>query len=339
MDAAVLIDLLVRGSIFGLLGLYILIFGLSGKGFDAARRGALLAFGIACYALNASPVLGPELPEWVRHVIIPFSVINPVFLWWFAGALFRDRFPVIGWRLVPPGLLLFNYAIWPGAAGQGIVHMILSVGVFALVIWLPLRDRAGDLIERRRAIRGLFAIVAGLLGIFLIINEVVSGQVAQQAGALLLVNILFGAAFLASRRDLLTPRPVLPMKEARRRMPPEDTHFLDKLTALMDKGVYREDGLTVGRLAERVGVPEHRLRRIINQGLGYRNFSSFLNERRIGEARAWLENPENGLTPVSGLAYDLGYASLGPFNRAFKEVTGQTPTEYRRAVLTDSGKD
>jgi AraC-like DNA-binding protein len=51
------------------------------------------------------------------------------------------------------------------------------------------------------------------------------------------------------------------------------------------------------------------------------------------------KNPEHGLTPVSGLAYDLGYASLGPFNRAFKEVTGQTPTEYRRAVLADSGKD
>lgn len=338
MDSATF-DLLIRGAIFGLLGLYILIFGISGKGFDAARRGALLAIGIGCYALNASPVLGPELPGWLRHVIVPVSVINPVFLWWFAGALFRDRFPVIGWRLVPPGLLLFNYAIWPGAVGQGIVHMILSVSVFALVIWLPLSDRAGDLIERRRAIRGLFAIVAGLLGIFLIINEMVSGQVAQQAGALLIVNILFGAAFLASRRDLLTPRPVLPVKEARRRMAPEDTHFLDKLTALMDKGVYREDGLTVGRLAERVGVPEHRLRRIINQGLGYRNFSSFLNERRIGEARAWLENPENGLTPVSGLAYDLGYASLGPFNRAFKEVTGQTPTEYRRQALADSGKD
>ncbi len=27
---------------------------------------------------------------------------------------------------------------------------------------------------------------------------------------------------------------------------------------------------------------------------------------------------------------DAGFQSLGPFNRAFKAVTGVTPTEYRR---------
>ncbi|WP_081786483.1 helix-turn-helix domain-containing protein [Kordiimonas gwangyangensis] len=31
---------------------------------------------------------------------------------------------------------------------------------------------------------------------------------------------------------------------------------------------------------------------------------------------------------------DLGYGSLGPFNRAFKERTGLTPSEYRRNVLS-----
>ena len=339
MDAAVLIDLLVRGALLGLLALYILLFGLIGRGFDAARRGALLAFGIACYAINSSPTIGPIQPEWLSAVIIPFTILNPVFQWWFTGALFKDRFPILGWRLIPAGLLLTNYAVWDANPIQMGIHVFLSVATFALVIWLPLQDRAEDLIERRRALRAIFSLAAGALGIFLMINEWVTGQVAQQGGALLLITTLFGGVFLTLRRDLLAPRPVLPQQEARRRMAPEDTHFLDKLTALMDQGIYREEGLTVAKLAERVGVPEHRLRKIINQGLGYRNFSSFLNERRIGEAKAWLENPENGLTPVSGLAYDLGYASLGPFNRAFKEVTGQTPTEYRRAALTDSGKD
>jgi len=338
MDPLV-IDLLIRGAILGLLTLYILIFGWTGKGFDAARRAALLGFGIACYAINSSPALGPLQPTWLEQIIIPFTILNPVFQWWFTGALFKDRFPILGWRLIPAGLLLLNYIIWRDSPYQLPIHAMLSVIVFALVIWLPLQDRAEDLIERRRAIRTVFSLAAGALGIFIMINEWVTGQVAQQAGALLLITLLFGAAFLGTRRDLLIPRPVLPEKEARRRMAPEDTHFLDKLTALMDQGVYREENLTVAKLAERVGVPEHRLRKIINQGLGYRNFSSFLNERRIGEATLWLATPANGHTPVSGLAYDLGYASLGPFNRAFKDVTGQTPTEYRRTVLADSGKD
>lgn len=337
MEASV-VDLLVRGALLGLLTLYILLFGLIGRGFDAARRGALLAFGIACYAINSSPTIGPMQPGWFSAVIIPFTILNPVFQWWFTGALFKDRFPVLGWRLIPAGLLLLNYALWDDNPVHMSIHVALSVSVFSLVIWLPLQDRAEDLIERRRAIRTLFALAAGALGIFLMINEWLTGQVAQQGGALLLITTLFGGAFLTLRRDLLAPRPALPKQEARRRMAPEDVHFLDRLHALMDKGVYREEGLTVARLAEKVGVPEHRLRRIINQGLGYRNFSSFLNERRIGDAKAWLANPENGLTPVSGLAYDLGYASLGPFNRAFKDVTGQTPTEYRRDKLSDSAK-
>ena len=44
---------------------------------------------------------------------------------------------------------------------------------------------------------------------------------------------------------------------------------------------------------------------------------------------------------LSEIAYRFGYASLGPFNRAFKEIVGQTPTEYRKAatereILADS---
>ncbi|WP_394692923.1 helix-turn-helix domain-containing protein [Hyphobacterium sp.] len=344
MDGLVL-DLLIRGAILGLLGLYILILAWAGKGFDAARRGALLAFGIACYTLNASQSLQTVLPDvWRFGILIPFSVINPVFLWWFTGALFKDRFPVLGWRLIPAAVLLGNYVLWELIIGvesfaQLLVHTAGSIAVFALVIWLPLQDRASDLIERRRAIRAAFAIAAGVLGVVIISFEFVNARTGLPTLALTGTTLLFGAAFLGLRRDLLAPRAVLPEKEARRRMGPEDAHFLDKLKALMDQGIYREEGLTVAKLAERVGVPEHRLRKIINQGLGYRNFSAFLNERRVAEAKIWLEDPEHGLTPVSGLAYDLGYASLGPFNRAFKEVTGQTPTEYRRAVLADSGKD
>ena len=37
-----------------------------------------------------------------------------------------------------------------------------------------------------------------------------------------------------------------------------------RLMAVMDAGVYREEGLSVPALAERVGVPEHQLRKLIN---------------------------------------------------------------------------
>ena len=103
--------------------------------------------------------------------------------------------------------------------------------------------------------------------------------------------------------------------------------------ALMDDGVYREEGLSVASLAEKVGVPEHQLRKLINGALGFRNFSSFLNARRIEDAKAELANGDNARKQILQIALDLGYGSIAPFNRAFKLATGQTPTEYRKSAL------
>ena len=96
---------------------------------------------------------------------------------------------------------------------------------------------------------------------------------------------------------------------------------------------YTEMGLTIRNLAERLKTPEHRLRLMINKGLGHRNFSAFLNTFRIKAAKAALSDPENARLPVITIAMDVGFASLSPFNRAFKAAEGLTPTEYRQATL------
>ncbi|WP_144007038.1 helix-turn-helix domain-containing protein, partial [Pelomonas sp. KK5] len=97
--------------------------------------------------------------------------------------------------------------------------------------------------------------------------------------------------------------------------------------------VHREPGLTIAALAARMGLPEHRLRRLINQGLGQRNFNAFLNGYRLADARRWLADPAQADAPILTIAMDAGFQSLGPFNRAFKAETGMTPSEYRRQAL------
>jgi len=110
-----------------------------------------------------------------------------------------------------------------------------------------------------------------------------------------------------------------------------DQKLVDGLMRLMaDDRIYRHDNVTIGTLATRLGIPEYRLRRLINQRLGYRNFNVFLNEHRIAEAKAALADPSQARVPVITIAMDAGFQSLGPFNRAFKATTGVTPTEYRR---------
>jgi AraC-like DNA-binding protein len=89
-------------------------------------------------------------------------------------------------------------------------------------------------------------------------------------------------------------------------------------------------------LAARLDLPEHRLRQVINEGLGHRNFNAFLNRYRIDEAKAALSDAGQRDVPVLTIAMDAGFQSIGPFNRAFKADTGLTPTEFRRNALAES---
>jgi AraC-like DNA-binding protein len=110
-----------------------------------------------------------------------------------------------------------------------------------------------------------------------------------------------------------------------------DAVLLEALRKLMEHGrAYREEGLSIASLSQKLEVPEYRLRRLINRQLGHRNFSTFVNGYRLADAQTALADPGQADVPILTIALDAGFGSVGPFNRAFKAHTGLTPTEYRR---------
>jgi AraC-like DNA-binding protein len=112
---------------------------------------------------------------------------------------------------------------------------------------------------------------------------------------------------------------------------PVEAQLLAALQAEFDgRHAYREEGLTIGALAARLRTREHALRRVINHGLGFRNFNDFLHSHRIREACARLRSAEDARLPVLSIALGVGYGSIGPFNRAFKARMGMTPTQFRQ---------
>ena len=77
-----------------------------------------------------------------------------------------------------------------------------------------------------------------------------------------------------------------------RRAPPTgpDAALLAALSRLIDHDkVYREPDLSIASLAQKLDIPEYRLRRLINEQLGHRNFSAFINGYRLAEAEGGLE--------------------------------------------------
>gem|GEM_PF-1081079 len=91
---------------------------------------------------------------------------------------------------------------------------------------------------------------------------------------------------------------------------------------------YRESGFNRAIFAKKLSVREHLLSRIINLHFN-KSFSELTNDYRIKDAKVLLTKKDLSVTTV---AYDAGFSSITSFNRVFKEVTGQSPSEYREAM-------
>jgi AraC-like DNA-binding protein len=223
---------------------------------------------------------------------------------------------------------------------------LLVLGFIALAMIQTVSNWSADLVEGRRRVRVFIVIAAAFYGgLNALLQITVSGAeavvIAYAVNAALLAGVtaaIFLAMIRASADDLFPASVVIAPPSAAAvasTMMPEtsaaDQKLVDALLRLMaDERIYRHENLTIGTLATKLGVPEYRLRRLINQRLGYRNFNTFLNNHRIEEAKAALADPTQAEVPVITIAMDAGFQSLGPFNRAFKATTGVTPSEYRR---------
>ena len=92
--------------------------------------------------------------------------------------------------------------------------------------------------------------------------------------------------------------------------------------------LWRDAQLTLGRLAQVLGLSEGQLSRALNQGLGL-NFNEFINRMRVEAVSRAIADPSESRSLLA-IALDCGFSSKASFNRAFKAATGTTPTELRR---------
>jgi len=104
--------------------------------------------------------------------------------------------------------------------------------------------------------------------------------------------------------------------------------LLRELKRLMtEEALYKKSDLSIDELSSRLGVHPNYLSQTINQN-EKKNFYDFVNAYRIEEFKRLIEMHKNQQFTLLSLAYDCGFSSKTSFNRCFKKVTGQTPSEY-----------
>ncbi|MCE4536238.1 AraC family transcriptional regulator [Pelomonas sp. P7] len=355
-----LIDAALRGALVALLVLVVAVLlrqWRHPRHADLVRVGIALAVSLIVQAMAASPWVEHEVSCAVQSPGIGVSLGAAPLFWLFARAVFEDGFRLRAWHgLVWAGVVLLGASIclwspWrPGYVLMRAVPIVFALLGLAAVVG-PWRV---DLVEKRRRWRGVvvgggaaYALVMVALRIRSPDGSLGSGAALGDVAMLLVLTVLIAGRLLAPRAQGLwedeaaappLPAPDMPAPPPAPVEDASDRALADALARHMGEGRgYAQEGLTLAGLAAQLGAPEYRLRRVINRGLGHRNFNAYVNGLRLAEARRRLADPAERALPVLSIALDVGFGSIGPFNRAFKAETGLTPTEFRqRASLADS---
>jgi len=276
---------------------------------------------------------------------------HPVWFWICARVLFSDRATLRTSDVICLGAMGVAGVLYqsqlPADSTDTAVRVLgvaFAASGLAFACLAPLTvyfGMAGDLDLRRRQLRQWFVPVVSIyLAAVLVTQAIVMFQGGSTPRTLVLLNlVVIDVAAAIALSTFVQLRVVnwiaavdIPPAVALSRL---EESVLERLNRrFVAERLYAREALTIAQLATLRGTQEHVLRRVINQGLGFRNFNDFLHTHRLKEAAGRLGDPQLRRIPVLTIALEVGYGSIGPFNRAFKERFGVTPTEYRRQNST-----
>lgn len=326
------IDLFFRFAAAGQLGLLSLWLIAQSKSIPAPKLA--MVYSIIGYILLTAPIEN-EHYGGLRNVLLLLTDIMPLAALWYTASQLTPEFklknvskwlmvPIVVWCLV----LVYVFLVM---AGKSILHDLnhaFGIMVLGYVIYLCLAEYFDDLDNQRRNTRLLvFAFcsfyMTGLAMFEFVLKDVRdSWQFSLINSALIFIIVsAIGVRVLRGQQHS--------DGSASSQHQKSESEAAVALSNTMEQGFYKQQELTIGKLAEELNMPAHKLRLLINKELGFSNFSHYLNSYRIPWVCQQLRDTEQKQTPILTLALEVGYGSIAPFNRAFKNQMGVTPKQYR----------
>ena len=91
---------------------------------------------------------------------------------------------------------------------------------------------------------------------------------------------------------------------------------------------HQSEDLTLGQVSKSVNTSTYYFCKLFKRATGL-HFTQYLARVRIEKAKNLLLNPN---LRISEIAFEIGFQSLTHFNRVFKRLIGQSPTDYRNQL-------
>ncbi len=108
-----------------------------------------------------------------------------------------------------------------------------------------------------------------------------------------------------------------------------DTALARRIVEAIERdNFFTTQNIKVADLAAKLGEHDYKITQCITGLLQFRNFNHFINSYRVDHARRMLLDHDDDRA-ILAIAFDCGFNSIGTFNRAFKEIVGMSPREFR----------
>jgi AraC-like DNA-binding protein len=106
----------------------------------------------------------------------------------------------------------------------------------------------------------------------------------------------------------------------------------EELLNLLNKDkIYKESGISLDLLSEKLGTSRHNTSQVINEHFNM-NFYELMNKFRIDEAVELIKNEKDNNLTIIDIAYKVGFNNKVTFNKSFKKALSVTPSEYIKSL-------
>ncbi|WND01805.1 AraC family transcriptional regulator [Temperatibacter marinus] len=228
--------------------------------------------------------------------------------------------------------------------------ILLSSCILVLTVWEGCRGFAQDTNEGKA--QRIFFILT--FGVALVGNKIARGLLPEGAQdidiilAIILLFVMTNTFILmiwkyTNRFDFITAHPLL-MKQAANDSAAKTASNIESATEnpgslahqikslLIEQSLFLHENLKVADIARELNISEYLISQTIRDDLAARNFNQYVNQLRIDHSCRLLSDPEKRKMSILSISLESGFASIGPFTRAFKAQTGLTPSAYRKSL-------
>ena len=305
---------------------------------------------VASVAISIIPGFFGDISAPLSYVVAVGGAAGCGWGWLLARALFRAEKPIARWNIFALAAIVGVEAWWEltgsaaGGGASGEVRRIaanaaslICIGALSMVLVETLSGYSAQLPRAERRFRQTFA---GVFSVIVAITLIWALNANEQSfGGQWADMVVAACAFIGvvGSRMAVSYRKRHPLAAPLKRKTSQTPALaaMDKALAhrirlaLEHEARFATPDLKVADLAAALGEQEYKVTQCITGTLGFRNFNHLINTRRIEHAKELLADSQQSSLPILSIAFDCGFNSIGPFNRAFKQEVGVTPRAYR----------